>query len=130
MVRFVVGLMPFEQLKVAVDILDEVDFLSQEEHGTDAASTEATDTISMFIVDIARRHHRHRPLGTGRVVESFLNSPSPFLEESLLACRTFFSESSAHSKAPLFWNSEDVFSPPLFQKPAGFSSFFFEIAAC
>jgi hypothetical protein len=24
----------------------------------------------------------------------------------------------------LFWNSEDLFSPTLFQKPAGFSSFF------
>jgi PHD/YefM family antitoxin component YafN of YafNO toxin-antitoxin module len=27
----------------------------------------------------------------------------------------------------LFWNSEDVFSPTLFQKSAGFSSFFREI---
>jgi hypothetical protein len=49
------------------------------------------------------------------------------LKESLLACGAFFSENSTHSKAPLFWNSEDVFSPTLFQKPAGFSSFFSEI---
>ncbi len=111
--------MPFEQPKVAVNILDEVEFLSQEENGTDAASTEATDTISVFVVDIARRHHRYRPLGTGRIVESFLNSPSPFLEKSLLACRTLFSEKYAHSKAPFFWNSEDVFLPPLFQKNRG-----------
>ena len=80
----------------------------------------------MFVVDIGGGHHGYGPLGTGRIVESFLDSPSPFLEESLLACRAFFSESSAHSKAPLFWNSEDVFSPPLFQKPAGFSSFFWK----
>ena len=72
MVGFVVGLMPFEHLKVAVDILDEVDFLSQEENGTDAAGTEATDAISVFVVDIAGRHHGYRPLGTGRIVESFL----------------------------------------------------------
>src|SRR6516165_4557746 len=87
MVGFVVRLMPLEQLKIAVDILDEIDFLSQEEDSTDAAGTEATDAISMFVVDIGRRHHGYRPLGTGRIVESFLNSPSPFLEESLLACR-------------------------------------------
>jgi hypothetical protein len=120
--------MPFEQLKIAVDILDEVDFLSQEENGTDAASTEATDAISVFVVDIARRHHGYRSLGTGRIVESFFNSPSTFLKESLLACRTLFSESSTHSKAPLFWNSEDLKLPPLFQKLAGFSSFFLKIA--
>jgi hypothetical protein len=130
MVGFVVRLMPLEHLKVAVDILDEADFLSQEEHGTDAASTETANAISVFVVDVAGRHHGYRPLGTGRIVEPFLNSPSSFLEESLFACRPFFSESSAHSKAPLFWRSEDVFSPPLFQKPAGFSSFFFEISPC
>jgi hypothetical protein len=46
------------------------------------------------------------------------------LEKALLACGAFFSESGTHSKAPLFWNTEDVFLPTLFQKPAGFSSFF------
>jgi hypothetical protein len=61
------------------------------------------------------------------VGESLLDSPPTFLEESLLACGAFFSDSGAHSEAPLFWNSEDVFSPTLFQKLAGFSSFFREI---
>jgi hypothetical protein len=46
------------------------------------------------------------------------------LEKVLLACGAFFSESGTHSKAPLFWNTEDVILPTLFQKPAGFSSFF------
>ena len=124
MVGFVVGQMPLEQVKIAVDILDESDLLSQEEEGPDAAGTEPADAIGMFVVDIGGGHHGYRPLRAGRIVESFLDSPSPFLEESLLACGPFFSESSTHSKAPLSWNSEDVFSPPLFQEPAGFSSFF------
>ena len=51
------------------------------------------------------------------------NSPPSFLEDSLLASRTFFSESSTHSKASLVWNSEDVISPTLFQKPGGFRAF-------
>src|ERR1017187_2463056 len=42
----------------------------------------------------------------------------------LIACRAFFSESSTHSKASLSWNSEDLFSPTLFQKHRRFSSFF------
>jgi hypothetical protein len=59
--------------------------------------------------------------------ESLLDSPPTFLEESLLACGAFFSDCGTHSKAPLCWSSEDYFTPPLFQKLAGFSSFFREI---
>ena len=124
MVGFVVGQMALEQVKVAVDILDEFDPLSQQEEGADAAGTEPADAIGMFVVDVGRGHHGSRPLGAGRRVESFLDPPSPLLEESLLACRRVFSESSTHSKAPLSWNGEDVFLPPLFQKHAGFSSYF------
>ena len=69
-------------------------------------------------------------LGPGRLGESLLDPPPSFLEQSLLACGAFFSESSTHSKAPLFWRIEDVFVPPLFQKLAGFSSLFFEIEPC
>ena len=127
MVGFVVGQMAFEQVKIAVDILDESDPLSQQEEGPDAAGTEPADAIGMFVVDVGRGHHGSRPLGAGRRVESFLDSPAPLLKESLLACGASFSESSTHSKAPLSWNSEDVFSPPLFQKHAGFSSYFREI---
>ena len=127
MVGFVVRQMPLEQVKIAVDILDESDPLSQQEEGPDAAGTEPADAIGMFVVDVGRGHHGSWPLGAGRLVESFLDSPSPLLEESLLACGALFSESSTHSKAPLSWNSEDVFAPPLFQKLAGFSSYFREI---
>ena len=80
--------------------------------------------IGPLIVDIGRGHHGHGPLGSGDIGQTFLDPPPPFLEGSLLACGAFFSESSTHSKAPLSRNSEDVFSPTLFQKPAGFSSSF------
>ena len=78
----------------------------------------------MFVLDIGRGHHGYGPLGPGAIVQPLLDSSSTLLEDSLLACRPFFSESSTHSKASLFWNSEDVISPILFQKLAGFSSFF------
>ena len=124
MVGFVVGQMPLEEVEVAVDVLDELDLLGQEEDGADAAGTESAAATGVFVVDIAGGHHGYRPLRAGRVVEPFLDPPSPLLEESLLACRSLLSQSGAHSKAPLSWNGEDVNPPPLLQGPAGFSSFF------
>src|SRR5262245_40766199 len=122
MVGFVVGEMPLEQVELAVDLLDEPDLLSQEEEGPDAPGTEPAGAPGRFVVDIGGGHHGYRPLGSGRIGEPFLNPPPPPLEESLLACRLLFSESRAHSKAPLSWNCEDVILPPLFQGLAGFSS--------
>src|SRR5271169_4818403 len=127
MVGFVVGQMALEQVKIAVDILGESDPLSQQEEGPDATGTEPSDAIGRFVVDVGRGHHGDRPLGAGCVVESFLDSPSPLLEGSLPACGAFLSESRTHSKAPLLWNSEDMFPHPLSQKLAGFSSSFREI---
>ena len=123
-VGFVIRKVPLEQLKIAVDLLDELDSLGHQNDGADAARAETPDTVGVFVVDIGRSHHGYGPLGHRRVIQSFLNSPSTFLENSLLACRRFISESSTHSEAPLFRNSEDVFSPLLFQKLVGFSSFF------
>jgi hypothetical protein len=64
------------------------------------------------------------PLRSRRIHETAVNSPLTFLEESLLACLTLFSDSSTHSKASFAWNSEDVISPTLFQKLGRFSSLF------
>src|ERR1700677_946545 len=119
--------MPLEQMQSAVDFFVELDFLSQLEDSTDATGTESAHASGLFIVDIGRGHHGHGALGPGSIGQTFLNSPSGFLEESLLTCGAFFSDSRTHSKTPLYWNSEDVFPPPLLQKPAGFSSFFREI---
>jgi hypothetical protein len=50
MVGFVVGPMLLEEMKLAVDLLDERDLLSQEEEGADAAGTEpagATSTTAL-----------------------------------------------------------------------------------
>ena len=127
MVGFVVGEMPLEQVKLAVDLLDELDLLSQKKEGSDAAGTEPAGATGRFVMDVGGGHHGYRPLGSGRIGEPFLDPPPPLLEESLLACRLLFSESSAHSKAPLSWNGEDVILPPLFQELAGFSSLFFRI---
>jgi hypothetical protein len=111
-------------VEVAVDVLDELDLLGQEEEGPDAAGAEPAAATGVFVVDIAGGHHGYGPLRARRVVEPFLDPPSPLLEGSLLACRSLFSESGAHSKAPVSWDGEDVFLPPLFQEHAGFSSFF------
>jgi hypothetical protein len=127
MVGFVVRQMPLEQMEDAVDFLVELDFLSQQKDGADATGTESPGALGLFVVDIGRGHHRYGPLGSGSIGQAFLNSPSTFLEHSLLACDAFFSDSSTHSKAPLFWNSDDILTITLFQKPAGFSSFFSEI---
>ena len=124
MVGFVVRQMPFEQMQSAVDFLVELDFLSHQKDGADATGTETPGALGLFIVDIGRGHHGYGPLGSGRIGQTFLDSPSTFLEGSLLACDAFFSDRSSHSKAPLFWSIENVFLPTLFQKPAGFSSFF------
>jgi hypothetical protein len=126
-VGLVVGPMPLEEMKLAVDLLDEPDLLSQEEEGTDATGTEPAGAPGRFVVDVGGGHHGYRSLRAGRRVEPFLDSPPPLLEESLLACRLLFSESSTHSKAPLSWKGEDLIPSPLFQELAGFSSFFFRI---
>jgi hypothetical protein len=128
MVGFVIRQRPLEQVKVVVDVLDELDFLSQQKAGSDATGAESPDAISIFVVDIGGRHHGPRPLGCGRIVEPFLDSPSTLLEDSLLAGSALFSESTTYSKAPSFWNNEHVISSTLFQKSAGFSSFFSKIA--
>ena len=118
-VGFVVRKVPLEQVEVAVDLLDELESLDHLKNEADAAGAESADAIGIFVVDIGRGHHGNGPLGHRGIVEAFLNSPSTFLENSLLACRRFISESSAHSKAPLFRNNEDVFLPTLFQKHSG-----------
>ena len=119
--------MAFEQVQGAVDLLGEFDLLSQAEQGADAPGTESADPTGRFIVDIARGHHGDRPLGSGSMGGSLLDSPPTFLEESLLACGAFFADSSTHSKTSISWNGEDVFLPPLFQDLRGFSSFFWDL---
>src|ERR1700677_509199 len=119
--------MPLEQMQSVVDFFVELEFLNHLEDSINATGTEPPHAIGLFIVDIIRSHHGYGPLGPGSIGQTILDSQSPILEESLLACGAFFSDSSTHSKTPLSWNSEDVFSPTLFHKPVGFSSFFREI---
>ena len=127
-VGFVIGQMPLEEVEVAVDVVDQADLLSQQEDGADAAGTEALDAIGEFVVDVGGGHHGPGRSGPGVFSSRFWIRRRPSWKNLFLRACAFFSESSSHSKAPLFWNSEDVFSPLLFQKPAGFSSFFRKIA--
>jgi hypothetical protein len=127
-VGFVVRKVPLEQMKVAVDLLDELDSLDHLKNGADAAGAEPPDAIGIFVVDIGRGHHGYGPPGHRRIIQSFLNWPSIFLEKSPLACRRFISESRTHSKAALFRNSEAVLLPTLFHKLAGLSSLFWHFS--
>src|SRR6202044_2078468 len=120
----VIGEMDLKQVKIGVDVVNQAGATRQEEHGADAARAEPLDAIAEFIVNIARGHHRYRAFPFWRVGQSFLNSPLPFLEESLLACFAFSSDSSTHSKASLSWKNKDVKPPLLFQKLRGLSSLF------
>ena len=126
-VGFVVGPMLLEQMEVPVDLLVELDLPSQEQDGPDATGGESPGATGRFIVDIGGGHHGYGPLGPGGIGQTSLDPPPTILEGTLLACGAPFSESGTHSKAPFFWNSEDVFVPLLFQKPAGLSSFFSRI---
>jgi hypothetical protein len=123
-VGFVIGKMDLEKLKLGVDVADQAYPARQQQHDTDAAGAKTLDAIGQFVLDVGGGHHGHRPLGTGWLPKTLVNSSPSFLENSLLACLALFSESSTHSKASLSWNSEDVFSPTLFQKHRRFSSFF------
>jgi hypothetical protein len=102
MVRFVIRQMSFEKVEVPIDTVDQADRSSQHENGADAAGTEAFDATSIFIVDIGGGHHRFGSLVLADICEPEANSPSSLLKLSLLASQTLFSDSSTHSKAPLF----------------------------
>ena len=132
MVGFVIGQMPLEQNKVGVDVFDQSGVASQQEHGADAAGTEALDAIGQFVVDVAGGHHRFIAFGSGPILDAFEDSPLAFVEDSAVAFSGFppvafsglLGDSMIHSKASVVWNSEDVFLPLLFQNLRGFSSLF------
>ena len=93
--------MTLEQMESPVDLLVELELLGQQEEGTDATGSESPHAIGRFIVDIGRGHHGYGPFGPGGIGQTLVNSPSGFLEESLLACDAFFPDNRIHSKAPL-----------------------------
>ena len=51
----------------------------------------ALDAIGQFVLDITGGHHGFGP-GIVRLAESLIDLLSPFLQESLLAYRAFFSQ--------------------------------------
>jgi hypothetical protein len=85
MVGFVIGQVSFEKVEVPIDTIDQADRSSQHENGADTAGTEPFDAIGVFVVDIGCGHHRFGSLGVADILETQLNSPPPFLKDSLLA---------------------------------------------
>ena len=45
-------------MEVMVDIVNQTDSPSQQQHGANSAGAEALDSIRELVVNIARRHHR------------------------------------------------------------------------
>ena len=124
--------MLLEKDKVGVDVLDQPGVASQQEHGADAPGAEALDAIGQFVMDIAGGHHRFFAFWSWPILDALEDSPLAFVEDSAVAFSRLptvafsglLGDSMTHSKASVFWNSEDVFAPPLFQNRRGFSSFF------
>ena len=52
-VGFVVGEVDFEQVEVAIDVVDESDASGQEMDGSDAAADESIGFVRDFVVDVA-----------------------------------------------------------------------------
>ena len=134
-VGFVIGEMPLEEMEVVVDVADQAGPASQQEHGADAAGGEALDAVGEFVVDVGGGHHRLIAFGSGPILDAVEDSLADVRGAILrLRSRVFLrvafsgllGDSSSHSKASVDWNSEDVFSPLLFQNLRGFSSFFWD----
>src|SRR5262249_18099008 len=57
-VGFMIGTMPFQDMKLVIDVAGQADPSRQQQHGTDAAGAKAMDPITEFIMDVAGRDHR------------------------------------------------------------------------
>jgi hypothetical protein len=101
-------------------------------HGADAACGKALDAIGEFVVDVLGGHHWLIAFRAGAIRDAIEDPALTLTESSTVAFPSclgvafsgFLGDSSSHSKASGGWNSEDVFSPPLFQILRGLSSFF------
>jgi hypothetical protein len=127
----VIGEVAFEEVEFAVDVTDQSGFASDQKQGAETAGTEAVDAAGEFVVDVGGGHHGLIALWPGAILDAIEDSLSPFAEDSAvsfsglvaLVFAGFARDSSSHSKTFVVWNSEDVFSPLLFQKLRGFSSY-------
>jgi hypothetical protein len=130
-VGLVIGEVAFEEVKVAVDVTDQAGPARDQEHGAETTGTEAVDAAGEFVVDVGSSHHGVIAFGAGAVLDAIEDSLTTFAEDLAvsfsglvaLVFPGFARDSRSHSKTSVVWNSEDVFSPLLFQKFRGFSSF-------
>jgi hypothetical protein len=132
MVGLVIGEMPLEHMDHVINIADQARPLSQQQHGADAASAKALNTLTQLVVDVAGRDHGLVAFGAGAIRNAVEDSPpaSPqepakaFIALAAIALRDFFRDNHHHSKPSVAWKNEDIPQPPLFQDLRAFSSFF------
>ena len=117
MVGFVIREVAFEEVEGAVDVGDQSGPASDQEHGADAAGTEAVDAVGQFIMDVGGGHHGLIALWPRAVLNAIEDSLTTFAEDStpvsfsgLVAAvfRSFARDSGSHSKTSVAWNGEDV----------------------
>ena len=115
-VGFVVREVSLEELEVAVDVADQSGPARQQEHGADAAGTEAVDPVSEFIMDVGGGHHGPLAIGFEPILDAFEESPPAIAEGPAVAFAAlirlafpgFLGDSRSHSKTSVDWNGEDV----------------------
>ena len=85
-VGFVVGQMPLEEVEVGVDVVDQPDPASQQEHGADAAGAEALDAIGQLVVDVGGGHHGFvSRSGPGPILDAVEDPPLALVEDPAVA---------------------------------------------
>ena len=124
--------MAFEEMEVVVDVADQAGLARQQEHGAEAAGTEALHPIGQLVMDVGCGHHGLIAFRTGAIHDAiehpWLAFPKEiavsFSRRVAVAFWGLLGDSRSHSKASVSWNSDGILTSQLFQKLRGFSSFF------
>jgi hypothetical protein len=79
----------FEETEVAVDFTDQAGVACHQEHGAEAAGTEAVDPAGQFVMDVGGGHHGLIAFGTGAVVDAIEDALTTFAEDSAVSFSGF-----------------------------------------
>src|SRR6056297_2700977 len=91
MVTLVVRQVAFEEVEVAVDVVDQAELAGQQVDGPDAAGCDAPDLLGEFVADVGGGRHRLGAFDAGAVLQAS--------GDSSLASGEFAAETGVHSKA-------------------------------
>jgi hypothetical protein len=114
-IRLVVWQVAFEEVEAAIDLTDQPDLAGEQEHGADSTARQTLHPVGQLVLDDAGGDHGALPLRTWAILDS--------LDDSPLALSQLVEDSRVHSKTSIYWSSEDVLLPELFQENRGLSSF-------